>query len=163
MLIFFFWNFIYLDFKCYPLFQFPTPQRPPILSPSSYFYEGVSPPTNPLPPPRPHIPLHKGIEPSRDQGPLLPLMLNKAHPLLHIRLESCVLLGWGFRPWELWLIDIVVLPMRLQTPSAPSVLSLTSPLGTPRSAQWLAMSICFCMLISFFYYYSITHNFILII
>ena len=26
-----------------------------------------------------------------------------------------------------WLFDIVVLPMRLQTPSAPSVLSLTSP------------------------------------
>ena len=33
------------------------------------------------------------------------------HPLLHIWLEPwispCVLLGWWFRPWELWLADIV--------------------------------------------------------
>ncbi|KRX11800.1 hypothetical protein T07_8521 [Trichinella nelsoni] len=28
--------------------------------------------------------------------------------------------------------------MGLQTPSAPSVLSLTPPLGTPHSVQWLA-------------------------
>jgi hypothetical protein len=32
-----------------------------------------------------------------------------------------------------WLVDIVVLPMRLQTPSAPSVLPLTPLLGTPHS------------------------------
>ena len=30
-----------------------------------------------------------------------------------------------------WLIDIVVPPMGLQTPSAHSVLSLTPPFGTP--------------------------------
>jgi hypothetical protein len=40
------------------------------------------------------------------------------------------------------LADIAVLPMGLQTPSAPSVLSRTSPLGTPCSVQWLAVSIC---------------------
>jgi hypothetical protein len=38
-------------------------------------------------------------------------------------------------------VDIVVLPMGLQTPSAPLVLSLTPPLGTPCSIQWLAVSI----------------------
>ena len=39
----------------------------------------------------------------------------------------CVLFGSWFSPWELWylwLVDIV-LPMGLQTPSAPSVLPLT--------------------------------------
>jgi hypothetical protein len=41
------------------------------------------------------------------------------------------------------LVDIVVLPMGLQTPSAPPVLSLTPPLGTPCSVQWPAVSIHF--------------------
>jgi hypothetical protein len=45
--------------------------------------------------------------------------------------------GWG----KVWLVDIVVLPMGLQTLSAPSVFSLTSPLGTPHSVQWLGTSI----------------------
>jgi hypothetical protein len=40
-----------------------------------------------------------------------------------------------------WLVDIVVPLMGLQTPSAPSVLSLTHPLGTPCSVKWLAESI----------------------
>ena len=44
-----------------------------------------------------------------------------------------------------WLVDIVVFPMGLQTPSAPSVFSLTSPLGTPCSVQWLAVSIRLCI------------------
>jgi hypothetical protein len=41
-----------------------------------------------------------------------------------------------FSPWALWgvwLVDIVVLPMGLQTPSAPSDLSLTPPIKTPWS------------------------------
>jgi hypothetical protein len=42
------------------------------------------------------------------------------------------------------LVDIVVLPMGLQTPSAPSNLSLAPPLGTPCSVQWLAESIHLC-------------------
>jgi hypothetical protein len=56
----------------------------------------------------------------------------------------CVLLGWWFSIWELWgfwLVDIVVLPMGLETPSAPSVLSLTHPLGSLYSVQWLAVNI----------------------
>jgi len=35
--------------------------------------------------------------------------------------------------------------MRLQTPSALSVLSLTPPLGSPCSVQWLAVSIPLCI------------------
>jgi hypothetical protein len=60
----------------------------------------------------------------------------------------CILFGWWFSPWELcgvWLIDIVVFPMGLQTPSAPSVLSLTLPLRTWCSVQWLEASICLCI------------------
>ena len=66
-----------------------------------------------------------------------PIDAWQGHPLLHMRLEPwvppCVLFGWWFSPWELWgvwLVDIVVLPMGLQTPSAPSVLPLTPPLGS---------------------------------
>jgi hypothetical protein len=48
-----------------------------------------------------------------------------------------------------WLVDIIVLPMGLQTPSAPSALSLTPPLGTPLgtlcSIQRLAVSIRHCI------------------
>jgi hypothetical protein len=40
-----------------------------------------------------------------------------------------------------WLIDIVVLPIGLQTPSNPSVPSLIPLLGTPCSVQWLAANI----------------------
>jgi hypothetical protein len=40
-----------------------------------------------------------------------------------------------------WLIDIILIPMGLQIPSVHSVLSLTPPLGSPHSVQWLAMSI----------------------
>ena len=43
------------------------------------------------------------------------------------------------------MVDIVVLPRGLQTPSAPSVLSLTPPLGSPCSVPWLAVSIRICV------------------
>jgi hypothetical protein len=43
------------------------------------------------------------------------------------------------------LVDIVHLPIGLQTPSAPSVLSLAPPLGTLCSVQLLAASICLCV------------------
>jgi hypothetical protein len=45
----------------------------------------------------------------------------------------------------IWLVNIAVLPMGLQTPSAPSVLPLTSPLGSPYSVRWLAASIHICI------------------
>jgi hypothetical protein len=40
------------------------------------------------------------------------------------------------------LVVIVVLPMGLQPPLTPLVFSLTPPLGTPCSVQWLAVNIC---------------------
>jgi hypothetical protein len=66
----------------------------------------------------------------------------------HGSLHPCIFFGQWFSPWEFWwvlLVDIVVLPMELQTPSALSVLPLTPPLGTPCSVWWLAASICICI------------------
>ena len=59
-----------------------------------------------------------------------------------------VLFVWWFSSCELWvvrLLDIVVLPMGLQSPSAASFLPLTLPLGSPGSVQWLTVSICICI------------------
>jgi hypothetical protein len=61
--------------------------------------------------------------------------------------SPCVLFGWWFSPWEnwsVWLVDIVVLSMGLQTPSPTSVLSLIPPMETLCSSQWLAVSTCLC-------------------
>ena len=72
----------------------------------------------------------------------------QGHPLIHIQLEQWVLLSWWLIPWELWglwLVDIVVLPMGLQTPSTPSVHFLTPLLGTPFSVKWLAVSSHLCI------------------
>ena len=44
-----------------------------------------------------------------------------------------------------WLVHIVVPPVGLQAPSAPSILSLSPPLGTLCSVQWLAESIHHCI------------------
>ena len=42
---------------------------------------------------------------------------------------------------EVWFVDIVVLPVGLQTPSAPTVLALTFPLGPhAQSNVWLYIS-----------------------
>jgi hypothetical protein len=63
-------DIFYLHFK-YPLSWFSSENPLPFpLSPCS--------PTHPLLFPGHGIPLHWGIEPSQDQGPLLPLMTNKA-------------------------------------------------------------------------------------
>ena len=66
--------FIYIS--CNPLSWFslleaPIPSSLPVL-----LYRCSH--THRLLPPHPDIPLHWGIEPSQDQGPLLPLMPNKA-------------------------------------------------------------------------------------
>jgi len=72
----------------------------------------------------------------------------KGHLLLHMQLElwvcPCVLFGWWFSPWELWLVGIVVL-MELQPPSAPSILFLIPPMWTLFSVQWSAASIRLCI------------------
>jgi hypothetical protein len=60
----------------------------------------------------------------------------------------CALFGWWFSPQELsgvWLVGIIFLPMGLQTPSAPSALPLTPPLGSPCSVRWLAESFHICI------------------
>jgi hypothetical protein len=49
------------------------------------------------------------------------------HLLLHMQLETQL--------WEYWLVNIVVPPMGLETPSAPWVLSLAPPLGATCSTQ----------------------------
>jgi hypothetical protein len=47
------------------------------------------------------------------------------------------------------LVDIVVVPMGLQIPSAPWVPSLTPPLGISYSTNgWLEVSICLCILLT---------------
>jgi hypothetical protein len=61
-------------------------------------------------------------------------------------LKRCVYLNTcPWEHWEIWLVDIVVLPKGLQTHSAPSVLALTTPLGTPCSVQWLAACLLSCI------------------
>ena len=78
----------------------------------------------------------------------------KGHPLLHMQLEPwdspCVLFGWWFTSWEIWgwgvLAGLYCLSSYgLKTPSAPSVLFLTTPLGIPCSVPWLAASIHLCI------------------
>ena len=62
--------------------------------------------------------------------------------------SPCVLFGWRFSPWEfwaVWLVNIVVLPMGLQTPSAPSVLPPTPSLGSLCSVRYLAAGIPICI------------------
>jgi len=60
-------------------------------------------------------------------------MASSAICELESRVTSCVLFGWWFSPWEFFggrgkVVDMVVLPRGLQSPSAPSVLSQTPPL-----------------------------------
>jgi hypothetical protein len=54
------------------------PLQPPTPPPLTCYYEGAPPPTNPLVPHCPSIPLHWIIKPSKDQDPHLPLMPDKA-------------------------------------------------------------------------------------
>jgi len=63
----------------------------------------------------------------------------RATPPIDVRLVS----PWEL--WGLWSVDIVVAPMGLLTPSAPSVLLLAPPLGSPCSVRRLAACICVCI------------------
>jgi hypothetical protein len=138
--------FLYLNFKCYPL-SLSTPPGNPVYHPPPLLLCGLF----PYPPTHSCLPAlvfsYTGHRTVTDQGHLLSLMPDKAI-LCYIsgwsRENLHELFGWWFSLWELWvfcLVDIVVLPIRLQTPSATSVLSLSPPLGTPCSVQWLAVSI----------------------
>jgi hypothetical protein len=60
-------------------------------------------------------------------------------------IPTWVLFGWWFSPWNLWgvwLVDIVVLPVGLLAPSAPSVIILTPPLGTAAQSNGGLYSSC---------------------
>jgi hypothetical protein len=122
---FFLGYFMNLHFKCYPLsWTLSFLQDSLILSLSPCFYEDAPPPTHSH---HPGVPLYWGIEPSQDQGPLLLLMPDNAIIL-------CSICGWSHGSLHVyslvgglvsgnsgmvWLVHIVVLPMRMQTPSAP--------------------------------------------
>jgi hypothetical protein len=131
----FYWILLYLHFKCYPLSWFPR-CKPPIPSLLPLLLWGWCPihPCMPTSPPWHSLTLGHGA--FTESRAYLPIDAQLDHHLLHMWLEPwispCVLFGWWFSPWELWevwLVDTVVLPMRLQTPLAPSVLSLSPPLG----------------------------------
>ena len=82
----FYWIFYLLHFKCYSLSQFPLLEISyPISLPVLLW--GSTPPTHPVPLPCPGIPLQWVIKLSKDQGPLLPLMLDKA--------ILCYIYGWN--------------------------------------------------------------------
>jgi hypothetical protein len=79
------------------VFIFRFPSRTPYPIPSSYASMRV------LPIPPTHSYLHWGIESSHHQGPLFPLMPDKAI-LLDMWLEPwvppCVFFGWWLSPWS---------------------------------------------------------------
>ena len=62
-------------------------QSPYHITSPHFLYENVYSPTNPLPPHHSSIPLHWCIQPPQYQGPLLPLMLDKA--------ILCYICSWG--------------------------------------------------------------------
>jgi hypothetical protein len=84
--------------------RFPLQKLP--IPPTPHFYAGALPPTHPILPYHPSIPLCWGIEPSQDQGPSLSLLPDKAMLCYILQLEPrvppCAFFGWSFSPWELW-------------------------------------------------------------
>jgi hypothetical protein len=83
--------FIYIS-NDIPLLIFPS-TNPLSLFPTPCLNEGAPPPTYPLQPQCPRIPLYWIIKPPQDQGPLLPLIPNKtilcsicswSHGFLHV-------------------------------------------------------------------------------
>jgi hypothetical protein len=83
------------------IIPFPVPPEAPYSIPSPCFFEAVPSPTHPLLPNCPLIPLHWDIEPSQDQGLLLPLVPNKA--------ILCYICSWSHRPLHVYsLVDGLV-------------------------------------------------------
>jgi hypothetical protein len=124
-----------------PLLGYPSTTLP---SPPFCLYEGASPPTHPFLPHCSNIPLPWAVKPPQDQGSALPLMSDKAI-LCYICIWSHgfpprILFGWWFSLLELCVVQLVdiVLPIGLQSSSAPSVLPLPLPLGyRVQSNGWL--------------------------
>jgi hypothetical protein len=78
--------FIYIS-NVIPLHGFPFKEPLYPSPPPASMRVFLHPPTHPLLPTHPGIPLCWGIEPSQDQGPLLPLMPDKA--------ILCYICGWS--------------------------------------------------------------------
>jgi hypothetical protein len=138
--IYFYWLFYLFTFQMLSPSQF-TPCQPPFPCPSPLLLWGCS--TTHLPTPT-SLPSHSptlGHQTFTELRASSHIDVPQDHSLLHMQLEawvpSCAVLGWWFSSWELWLVDTVVLPMGLQTPSAPSVLSLTPPLGSPHATDFV--------------------------
>ena len=140
----FFFNFY---FKYYPLswFLFWKPSTPYPITPHPLLTNPSTPASWPCFSPTLR---HRAFTGPRASPPIDDWL---GHPLLHMQLEpwvqTCVLFGWWFSPWELggcWLVHIVP-PMRLQTHSARLVLSLALSLGNLCSVQWMAVRIHFCI------------------
>jgi hypothetical protein len=117
LLLVVFFNNLWYIFFIYISNIMPFPGSP---SPGSSLFPPPSPcsPTHLLLLPGPGIPLHWGIEPSQDQGPLIDVW--QGHLLLHMLLEPwvppCVLFDWWFSPWELWGIGWFILLFFLWCP-----------------------------------------------
>jgi len=118
--------FLNLHFKCIP-FSISSPANSySILLPFASMRVRHHPPSYSLPPPRHWHSLTLGHQAFTGQRTFPPIHALQGCPLLHVQLESpvspCVLFCWCFSHWELWgvwLVDVVVVPMGLQTPSAP--------------------------------------------
>lgn len=106
-----------------PSWKHPIPSSLPLLLWGYSFTHPLTPTSLPL------IPLHWGIYRAFVRPRTTPpIDAWQGHPLLQMQLEPCVHLCWWLSLWEfwgVWLVDIVVLPMGLQTSSTPLVLSLT--------------------------------------
>jgi hypothetical protein len=135
---------IYLHLKWYPpswlpLYQPLTPHLP--YTPSPLTLWGYSPTSAPLL----EHPRSLGINPPQDQGCPLPLMPSSATYVsmcLEPWIPPCALLGWWYSPWEHWVVRPAdVLPMRLQSPSAPPVLPPAHSPESLSSVRWLAPTI----------------------
>jgi hypothetical protein len=119
----FYWLF-YLHFKCYPPSQFPL-HKPPI--PASFSMPLLRCFSSLVFPYFGSSSVHR-TKVMPDKSVLYYISSwSHGYSLCTLWLVVC--------PWELWggvwLVDIFVLPMKLQTPSAPTVLALTSPIWIP--------------------------------
>ena len=140
----FHWIF-YLHFKCYSLFLSRSPLRKtPIESSLPLTLWGCS------PHPCTHsLPWHFSTLGHRiPTGPrATPITdVQQGHTLLHMQPSQRslhVYSGWWSSPrklQEFWQVDTIVPPMGMQILSAPSVLSLTPPLGIQWSIHWTVLS-----------------------
>jgi hypothetical protein len=141
--LFFSGYFLYLHFKYYTLSQHPPFQKPPIQSFLPLLLWGCSCTHPPTLSSLPSISLHWGVY-QAFIGPRTspPIDAWQGHPLLHMQLEPCVLLGWWLSPWELCgcLVDwFCCSPYGVANPFNSFSPFSTSSIGDPHtlSNSWL--------------------------